>query len=82
VNWSGLQVGSKPAATLLRYANSAVYRRVTPTTTLGAAIMRIGATEVARSSGLSVGGFAVREWAPGRHSLPGLATGVGGGVVL
>jgi len=48
------------AATLLRYANSAVYRRVTPTTTLGAAIMRIGATEVARIAlALSVGGFAV-----------------------
>ena len=50
------------AATLLRYANSAVYRRVTPTTTLGAAIMRIGATEVARISlALSVGGFAVES---------------------
>jgi HD-like signal output (HDOD) protein len=48
------------AATLLRYANSAVYRRVTPTTTLGAAIMRIGATEVARIAlALSVGGFAI-----------------------
>ena len=50
------------AATLLRYANSAVYRRVTPTTTLGAAIMRIGATEVARIAlALSVGGFAVEH---------------------
>jgi len=50
------------AATLLRYANSAVYRRVTPTTTLGAAIMRIGASEVARISlALSVGGFAVEN---------------------
>jgi len=50
------------AATLLRYANSAVYRRVTPTTTLGAAIMRIGATEVARIAlALSVGGFAVEN---------------------
>jgi HD-like signal output (HDOD) protein len=50
------------AATLLRYANSAVYRRVTPTTTLGAAIMRIGASEVARISlALSVGGFAVES---------------------
>ena len=50
------------AATLLRYANSAVYRRVTPTTTLGAAIMRIGATEVARiAMALSVGGFAVEN---------------------
>ncbi len=48
------------AATLLRYANSAVYRRVTPTSTLGAAIMRIGASEVARIAlALSVGGFAV-----------------------
>jgi len=52
------------AATLLRYANSAVYRRVTPTTTLGAAIMRIGATEVARIAlALSVGGFAVEHGA-------------------
>jgi HD-like signal output (HDOD) protein len=50
------------AATLLRYANSAVYRRVTPTTTLGAAIMRIGASEVARIAlALSVGGFAVEN---------------------
>jgi HD-like signal output (HDOD) protein len=50
------------AATLLRYANSAVYRRVTPTTTLGAAIMRIGASEVARIAlALSVGGFAVEH---------------------
>jgi len=50
------------AATLLRYANSAVYRRVTPTTTLGAAIMRIGASEVARIAlALSLGGFAVEN---------------------
>jgi HD-like signal output (HDOD) protein len=50
------------AATLLRYANSAVYRRVTATTTLGAAIMRIGASEVARIAlALSVGGFAVEN---------------------
>jgi HD-like signal output (HDOD) protein len=58
------------AATLLRYANSAVYRRVTPTTTLGAAIMRIGASEVARIAlALSMGGFAVENGplAPVRH---------------
>lgn len=58
------------AATLLRYANSAVYRRVTPTTTLGAAIMRIGASEVARIAlALSMGGFAVENGplSPVRH---------------
>jgi HD-like signal output (HDOD) protein len=58
------------AATLLRYANSAVYRRVTPTTTLGAAIMRIGASEVARIAlALSMGGFAVANGplSPVRH---------------
>jgi HD-like signal output (HDOD) protein len=58
------------AATLLRYANSAVYRRVTPTTTLSAAIMRIGASEVARIAlALSMGGFAVENGplSPVRH---------------
>jgi len=70
------------AATLLRYANSAVYRRVTPTTTLGAAIMRIGATEVARIAlALSVGDSPSRM-AAGRGSLPGVAPGAGVGVVL
>jgi HD-like signal output (HDOD) protein len=52
---------SSLVATLLRYANSAAYRRVTPTTTLNAAIMRVGATEVARiAMSLSMNAFASR----------------------
>ncbi len=55
---------SSLAATLLRYANSAAYRRVTPTTTLGAAIMRVGATEVARiAMSLSMNAYATRDGA-------------------
>lgn len=53
---------SSLVATLLRYANSAAYRRVTPTTTLNAAIMRVGATEVARiAMSLSMNAYASRS---------------------
>jgi HD-like signal output (HDOD) protein len=55
-------IGGDPvlAATILRYANSAAFRGVTPTSTLEAAITRIGATEVCKIAiATSVGAHAI-----------------------
>jgi HD-like signal output (HDOD) protein len=55
-------IGSDPvlAATVLRYANSAAFRGVTPASTLEAAITRIGANEVCKIAiATSVGAHAI-----------------------
>jgi HD-like signal output (HDOD) protein len=55
-------IGGDPvlAATILRYANSAAFRGVTPTSTLEAAITRIGANEVCKIAiATSVGAHAI-----------------------
>jgi HD-like signal output (HDOD) protein len=55
-------IGGDPvlAATVLRYANSAAFRGVTPTSTLEAAITRIGANEVCKIAiATSVGAHAI-----------------------
>ena len=55
-------IGGDPvlAATILRYANSAAFRGVTPTSTLESAITRIGANEVCKIAiATSVGAHAI-----------------------
>ena len=55
-------IGGDPvlAATILRYANSAAFRGVTPTSTLEAAITRIGANEVGKIAlATSIGAHAI-----------------------
>jgi HD-like signal output (HDOD) protein len=55
-------IGGDPvlAATILRYANSAAFRGVTPTSTLEAAVTRIGAKEVCKIAiATSVGAHAI-----------------------
>ena len=55
-------IGGDPvlAATILRYANSAAFRGVTPTSTLEAAITRIGANEVCKIAiATSIGAHAI-----------------------
>ena len=55
-------IGGDPvlAATILRYANSAAFRGVTPTSTLEAAITRIGAKEVGKIAlATSIGAHAI-----------------------
>ena len=55
-------IGGDPvlAATVLRYANSAAFRGVTPTSTLESAITRIGANEVCKIAiATSIGAHAI-----------------------